>query len=70
MITTNWRDAMQETDVKTEIGNLPIEAKFAVIFRLADCIDETKTPDVRKGLETLFHAMIADMVSIKVEQRH
>jgi hypothetical protein len=70
MITTNWRDAMQETDVKTEIGNLPIEAKFAVIFRLADCIDETKTPDVRKGLETLFHAMIVDMISVKVEQRH
>jgi len=56
--------------VKTEIGNLPIEAKFAVIFRLADSIDDVKTPDVKKGLETLFHAMIADMISIKVEQRH
>ena len=61
---------MRETEGKTEIDSLPIEVKLAVIFRLAESIDETKTPDVKKGLETLFYAMIADMVNIKVEHRH
>jgi hypothetical protein len=70
MFTQQWRDIMRETEGKTEIDSLPVEAKLAVIFRLAESIDEVKTPDVKKGLETLFHLMIADMINVKVEHRH
>ena len=70
MNVNEWSASMEETRVKTEVGNLPPEAKIAVAIRLAEVIEECKDPDVISGLKSLFKTLVADMISVKVEQRH
>lgn len=71
MINLNeWRERMEEARVRTEVGNLQAEAKVAVAIRLAEVIEECKDPDVIAGLKSLFKTLVADMISVKVDQRH
>lgn len=71
MINVNdWSASMEENKLKTEVGNLCAEAKVAVILRLAEAIENCKDPDVLQGLKVMFKALVADMVSVKVERTH
>lgn len=61
---------MDTEKVKTEVSNLPVEAKIAIALRTAECIEESKDVDVVKGLKVLFNTVIQDLVTIKIEPRH
>jgi hypothetical protein len=65
-----WNGRMEDDKVKTEVGNLPVEAKIAIALRTAECIEQSKDADVVKGLKVLFQTVIHDLVTIKTEPRH
>lgn len=68
--TSEWSGFMDTEKVKTEMTGLPIEAKIAIVMRLAEIIDECKDAEVVKGLKVLFETLICDLVTIKAEPRH
>lgn len=70
MSANEWTARMEEERVKTEVSNLPVEAKIAIVLRTAECIEESKDADVVKGLKVLFSTLITDLVTIKTEPRH
>ena len=70
MSANEWTARMESERVKTEVGNLPVEAKIAIALRTAECIEQSKDVDVVKGLKVLFSTVISDLVTIKTEPRH
>ena len=68
--TSEWSGFMDTEKLKTEMTGLPIEAKIAIVMRLAEIIDVCKDVEVVKGLKVLFETLICDLVTIKVEPRH
>ncbi len=43
-----------------------LEAKIAIAIRLAEVIDDCKDQEVLRGLRSLFHALIGDLVNSEV----
>jgi len=48
------------------VSELPMEAKIAIAIRLAEVIDDCKDQEVLRGLRSLFHALIGDLVNSEV----
>jgi hypothetical protein len=51
---------------KGTVSELPMEAKIAIAIRLAEVIDDCKDQEVLRGLRSLFHALIGDLVNPEV----